>query len=65
MQFNQTNNNARDVNNAISKTGDVVQTVGNHNAVKVEQPKPGFWSLLWKKMTSAWAWIRACFTGGA
>ena len=28
MQFNQTNNNAGDVNNAISEKGNVVQTTG-------------------------------------
>jgi hypothetical protein len=28
MQFNQTNNNAGDVNNAISKNGNVVQMTG-------------------------------------
>jgi hypothetical protein len=31
MQFNQTNNNAGDVNNAISEKGNVVQNTGGHD----------------------------------
>ena len=43
IQFNQTNNNAGDVNNAISERGDVVQTMGTSNAVQVGHPKESFW----------------------
>lgn len=57
MIFNQTNNNAGDVNNAISEKGTVVQTVGDQNNVKVEQPKESFWGTLWKKVKACWKWI--------
>jgi hypothetical protein len=59
MQFNQVNKNQGDVNNAISEKGNVVQTVGDENKVKVEQPKEGFWGTLWKKVKACWGW----FTG--
>ena len=39
MQFNQTNNNAGDVNNAISEKGSVVQTMGTGNTVQVDNLK--------------------------
>ena len=64
MQFKQTNNNLGDVNNAISETGNAVQSVGDHNKVTVEQPKESFWSKAWKKICSAWTWIKSLFTGG-
>jgi hypothetical protein len=57
MQFNQTNKNAGDVNNAISEKGNVVQTVGDHNNVRVEQPKESFWATLLKKLKACWLWI--------
>jgi len=41
MKFNQTNNNAGDVNNAITGKGDVVQTVGNQNKTEINQPQKG------------------------
>jgi hypothetical protein len=37
MQFNQTNNNAGDVNNAIAEKGTVVQIVGNSKARDLEE----------------------------
>ncbi len=57
MQFNQTNNNVGDVNNAISEKGTVVQTVGDQNKVKVEQPKDDLWVALWKKVKACWKWL--------
>jgi hypothetical protein len=57
MQFNQTNNNKGDVNNAISETGNVVQTTGTGNKVRVEQPKETFWATLWNKLKACWKWL--------
>jgi hypothetical protein len=57
MQFNQTNNNTGDVNNAISEKGNVVQTTGTRNNVQVDQPKPGFWSQVWGKIKAFWKWM--------
>ena len=57
MQFNQTNNNAGDVNNAISEKGNVVQTTGTRNKVQVDSPKESFWGTLWKKVKACWKWI--------
>ena len=54
MQFNQVNNNQGDVNNAIAQNGNVVQSVGDKNNVKVEQPKESFWATLWKKIKGLW-----------
>lgn len=54
MQFNQTNNNKGDVNNAISGEGDVVQAIGSKNDVKAGQPKDNFFSTLWKKVAGLW-----------
>ncbi len=54
MQFNQTNNNAGDVNNAISEKGNVVQTMGTRNKVQVDSPKESFWGTLWKKVKACW-----------
>ncbi len=85
MEFNQTNNNMGDVNNAISEkgnvvqttgsastgdvtaaaseTGNVVQTNGESNRVQVDHQKDNFWSEAWKKLGSAWKWVKALFTG--
>jgi hypothetical protein len=79
MNFNQTNNNIGDVNNAISEKGNVVQTTGasstgdvtsaatekgniaqtsgTGNRVQVDQPKEGFFGLLWKKIKACWKWV--------
>ncbi len=57
MQFNQTNNNAGDVNNAISEKGNVVQTTGTGSTVQVDSPKENFWGTLWKKILACWKWI--------
>jgi hypothetical protein len=54
MQFNQTNNNKGDVNNAISEGGNVIQAVGSENSLRVENPKDTFWTTLWKKVKSFW-----------
>jgi hypothetical protein len=54
MQFNQTNNNKGDVNNAISDGGNVIQAVGSENSLRVENPKDTFWTTLWKKVKSIW-----------
>jgi hypothetical protein len=54
MQFNQTNNNKGDVNNAISEGGNVIQSVGSENRLRVENPKDTFWTTLWKKVKSFW-----------
>ena len=54
MQFKQTNNNAGDVNNAISDKGNVVQTMGTGNTVQIDQPKDNFWSTLWEKLKAWW-----------
>jgi hypothetical protein len=62
MQFNQHNHNAGDVNNAISGKGNVVQTVGTANTVKVSGvKKEGLLALLWKKVKGAWKWIAGLF----
>ena len=57
MQFNQVNKNLGDVNNAISEKGNVVQSVGPGNIVKVEPPKENFLAMLWKKIKGCWKWI--------
>ena len=57
MQFKQVNNNRGDVNNAITQKGNVVQSVGDENTVKIEQPKESFWSTLWKKVKGLWKGI--------
>jgi hypothetical protein len=57
MQFNQTNNNLGDVNNAISEKGNVVQTVGAGNKVQVDHPKQSLWSMLWTKIKACWKWV--------
>jgi hypothetical protein len=54
MQFNQTNNNSGDVNNAVSGSGNVVQSVGDDNKVQVDQPKKNFWGALWEKIKAGW-----------
>jgi hypothetical protein len=54
MQFNQTNKNQGDVNNAISERGNVVQSTGDSNKIQLDQPKASIWSALWKKATAAW-----------
>jgi len=58
MQFNQNNNNKGDVINAISHKGDVVQTVGERNSVKVEQSKSTFWSALRNNALRLWKWLK-------
>jgi hypothetical protein len=50
FEFKQTNNNIGDVNNAISQQGNVVQTTGSGNKVRVENPKKSFWGMLWEKL---------------
>lgn len=57
MQFNQTNKNGGDVNNAISENGNVVQTTGDGNRVEVGATKESFWATLWKKVKSIWSGI--------
>jgi hypothetical protein len=57
MQFNQANNNAGDVNNAISEKGTVVQTSGTGNKVQVDRPKESLWGMLWTKVKACWKWI--------
>jgi len=57
MQFNQTNNNAGDVNNAMSETGNVVQTTGTGNKVQVDHRKESFSGMLWKKIKACWKWF--------
>jgi hypothetical protein len=57
MQFNQTNNNTGDVNNAISEKGNVVQTTGAGNKVQVDRPKDSFWGTLWQKVKGCWKWL--------
>jgi hypothetical protein len=42
MQFKQTNNNAGDVNNAISEKGNVVQTIGTGRTAQADHPE-NFW----------------------
>lgn len=54
MRFSQTNNNKGDVNNAISEGGNVIQSVGSENRLRVENPKETFWAMLWKKVKSLW-----------
>jgi hypothetical protein len=54
MQFNQTNNNKGDVNNAISEGGNVAQSVGSENSLRVEITKDTFWTTLWRKVKSIW-----------
>jgi hypothetical protein len=58
MQFNQTNKNVRDVNNAISEKGDVIQTAGTHNTVHARVGKETFWEALWSKIKACWKWLR-------
>jgi hypothetical protein len=60
MQFNQTNNNAGDVNNAISEKGNVVQAMGTSNTVQVDHPKEDFWNTFWKKVKACWKWLAGC-----
>ena len=57
MQFNQTNNNIGDVNNAIAEKGEVIQTAGTSNTVQVDHPESGFWRTLWKKAKACWCWL--------
>jgi hypothetical protein len=57
MLFKQTNNNAGDVNNAISEKGSVVQTTGADNRVQVDHLKEGVWAALWKKVKACWKWL--------
>jgi hypothetical protein len=60
MQFNQTNNNAGDVNNAISEKGNVVQTTGTRNRtgdVRVDHSKESAWGTIWKKVKACWKWL--------
>jgi hypothetical protein len=57
MQFNQTNKNLGDVNNAISGKGSVTQSVGDRNKVQVEQPKENFWASIVKKISTGWKWL--------
>lgn len=58
MQFNQTNNNKGNVNNAIASKGNVVQTVGEENHIKVEQPaEESIWSTLTEKVKAGWKLI--------
>jgi hypothetical protein len=57
MQFKQTNNNAGDVNNAITGKGNIAQTTGARNKIEVNQPKECFWSTLWRKVKDCWKWI--------
>lgn len=54
MQFNQTNNNKGDVNNAISEKGSVVQSIGSQNRVQFSHPKEKIWLALWKKGKAVW-----------
>jgi len=56
MQFNQTNNNAGDVNNAVSLKGNVVQTVGDANQVKIDQPQ-SLWSTILNTVKTWWKWL--------
>lgn len=63
MQFNQNNNNKGDVINAISHKGDVVQTVGTKNSVKVEQAKSSLWGQIRNAVLKLWAWAKSWFVG--
>ena len=60
MQFNQTNQNAGDVNNALSEKGNVVQTVGIGNTAQVDQPKENLLLTLWKRIKACWKWLAGC-----
>jgi hypothetical protein len=55
MQFNQTNKNRGNVNNAISGKGNVIQVVGDGN--HVAPPKENFWATLWAKIKQLWTRI--------
>jgi hypothetical protein len=57
MQFNQTNKNTGDVNNALSEKGNVVQTTGSGSKVQVDHPKEHFWMTLFKKVVSWVKWL--------
>ena len=58
MQFNQTNQNEGNVNNAVSERGSVVQSIGGiGNKNTIEPPKSGFWGTLFGKLKSLWKWI--------
>ena len=58
MQFNQTNNNKGNVNNAIASKGNVVQTVGEGNNIEIEQPaEESIWSTLTEKVKAGWKLI--------
>lgn len=54
MQFNQTNNNRGDVNNAITGRGNVVQAVGSENKVQVDRPKESLFSKVWALLKKVW-----------
>ncbi|MFL5330326.1 MAG: hypothetical protein ACJ8C4_15605 [Gemmataceae bacterium] len=57
MKFNQVNNNVGgDVNNAISEKGPAI--AGDQNKIAIDQPKSGFWTILWKKLVGLWGWLR-------
>lgn len=54
MQFNQTNNNDGDVNNAIAGRGNVVQAVGSENKLQVDRPKQNILAVVWEWVKSLW-----------
>lgn len=64
MQFNQQNNNRRDVNNAVAERGNVTQTLGVGNRVAVDQPKDSLWSMLWKRIKAVGKWLLGYFNLG-
>jgi hypothetical protein len=58
MEFNQTNENVRDVNNAISERGDVIQTVGTRNTIETKPRKVRLWDTVWSTIKACWKWLR-------
>ena len=43
--------------NAVTESGNVVQTSGTSNRVQVDRPKESFWGTVWKKIKACWKWL--------
>jgi hypothetical protein len=63
MNFNQTNKNAGNVNNAVSEQGNVVQNTGGRNTVKVND-KAGHVEWLLGKLKGLFSAVLAWFGRG-
>jgi hypothetical protein len=57
MQFDHTNSNSGDMNNADPRRGTLVQSVGDGNEVQADQPRENFWVAPWKEIKAGWKGI--------